>query len=204
MTLPARGLYAVTPDGVDSKRLVTMVEQALKGGAALVQYRATPGPDAGIARALLDRCHAHQVPLLINDDMELADAIGADGVHLGGDDMAVDQARGLLGEQAIVGASCYNDLDRAAAAVDASASYLAFGSVYPSPTKPGAVHCPLEVIRKASRRFDLPIAAIGGITVDNGAAVVAAGAGLLAVISDLFSASDVAEKAGKYGELFEG
>jgi len=199
--LPAPGLYAVTPDGWSGERLLAAVGQVLAGGVPLLQYRAKPAPDEALARALLERCRQHGAGLIINDDMELAARIGADGVHLGRDDASPQKARERLGAGAIIGASCYNDLRRAARLAGQGADYLAFGSVFLSPTKPDAVHCPLDVLGRA-RSLGKPLAAIGGITLNNAAEVIAAGARWVAVISDLFAADDIESRARHYQELF--
>jgi thiamine-phosphate pyrophosphorylase len=200
-----RGLYAVTPDTGDTPRLVARASQALAGGACLLQYRnktADPALRRVQAAALLERCRAAGVPLIINDDLALALELGADGVHLGREDGAVALARRSLGPKAIVGASCYNDLDRGHAAVAEGADYVAFGAAYASPTKPSAVHAPLALYGQAAREFALPIAAIGGINVGNALPLIVAGVDLLAVITDLFDAPDVTARAAAYAALF--
>jgi thiamine-phosphate pyrophosphorylase len=199
-----RGLYAVT-DGAPRDALLTTVAALLRGGAVLVQYRAkglTADRRHDEARALLRLCRDPDVPLIVNDDLELAAALGADGVHLGRDDAPPEVARERLGDGAIVGVSCYDDLDRARRAADAGADYVAFGSVFPSPTKPDAAHAPLALLRSARRALQLPICAIGGITLDNAGEAVAAGADLLAVISDLAGAADPQARARAFAELF--
>lgn len=195
------GLYALTPTGWDNQSLLSAVDQALAGGAAMLQYRAKPRPDAGLARELLARCRSAGVPLIINDDVALAAEIEADGVHLGRDDDLPEIARDQLGPEAIIGVSCYNDLERAARLARAEVDYLAFGALFDSPTKPAAVRCPLEILAPA-RRFGLPLVAIGGITLQTAADVKAAGADLLAVISDLFEANDIQARARAYAQLF--
>jgi len=200
-----RGLYAVTPEMPDTAELAARVRAVLAGGACLLQYR-SKNADAALRRrqagALLQLCREHDVPLIINDDAGLAAELGADGVHVGRDDADLGAARRLLGGARILGASCYNDLDRAIAAVARGANYVAFGAAFPSPTKPGAVRAPLSLYAAARSRLELPIAAIGGITVDNAPQLIAAGVDLLAVISDLFEATDVAARAAAYARLF--
>jgi thiamine-phosphate pyrophosphorylase len=201
-----RGLYAVTPDSADTGRLVARVSQALAGGARMVQYRsktAAPALRRSQAESLLAVCRAADVPLIINDDLGLAVELGADGVHLGRDDGAVALARRALGPSAIIGASCYDELERAKAAVAGGADYLAFGAAFASPTKPSAVRAPLALYGQAAREFALPIAAIGGITVGNALPLIVAGVDLLAVISDLFDAPDVAARAAAFAALFD-
>lgn len=195
-----RKLYAVTPADWPAAKLVSAVALALAGGVRLVQYRAKPSPDPAVARELLHLCLGHEAGLIINDDVQLAAAISAHGVHLGREDASLSHARRMLGERAIIGASCYNDLDRAARLVDSGADYLAFGSVFASPTKPDAVHCAPEILTRA-REFGRPVVAIGGITLENAAQAIAAGADMVAVISGLFGADDLRARARSFQEL---
>lgn len=188
------GLYVITPElSQTTNQLVTTVRQALAGGARIVQYR---NKEQGQhlrhqqALALRELCHDHAVAFIINDDPHLAQQVHADGVHLGRDDMTISAARELLGEQAIIGISCYNQLDNAIQAEQAGANYIAFGSFYSSPTKPQAVLAELSLLPLARQVLSIPIVAIGGITVDNGAQLIAAGATTLAIISGVFSAPD--------------
>ena len=199
-----RGLYAVTPDGMAEEQLLLAVEQALAGGARWVQFRDKQRPSTdrlALASALVGLCREHHAALIINDDVELAIAVGADGVHLGADDGDLHAARSRLGPARILGASCYGDLTRAARASAAGADYLAFGAVYASPTKPQAASAALTLFGDA-RRFGKPLVAIGGITLDNAPDVVRAGADLLAVITDLFQAPDLRRRAYDYQQLF--
>ena len=197
MTL--RGLYAITPEGPG---LAEKVAAAIEGGIALLQYRRKSVPAerrrSEVAQ-LLALCRRGGVPLIVNDDLELALAVGADGVHLGREDGDLSAARRRLPGK-ILGASCYADAQRARAAVRAGADYVAFGSVFPSPTKPAAVRAPLALFGQ-----DLGVArcAIGGITLENAPPLIQAGADLLAVISDLFDASDVCARAHAYRKLFQ-
>ena len=192
-----RGLYAITPE-----RLARVEDALAAGTLCALQYRAK-GADAATRRRdgerLLDRCRAHGVPLIVNDDLELAIAIGADGVHLGRDDGDLAAARARLPGR-LLGVSCYDRPELAERALAAGADYVAFGSVFPSPTKPGAVRAPLTLF---ARDYGVPKVAIGGITLDNAPQVIAAGADCLAVITDLFDAPDVAVRARQYGRLFE-
>lgn len=203
-----RGLCAVTVDDPLLPRLSALVKAALDGGAPFVQYRnktASRPLRRAQAAEMLRICRAAGAKLIVNDDVWLALEIGADGVHLGRDDApggSLAAAREALGPQRILGASCYNDLGRAGEAAAAGADYLAFGSVFPSRTKPGAVRAPLELLGEARRRFGLPVAAIGGITPDNAPQVIAAGADMLAVVSDLFDAMDIKARAEAYQALF--
>jgi thiamine-phosphate pyrophosphorylase len=191
---PRRGLYPITPDEPDTARLLLRVLPVLALRPALLQYRnKRAGPDLRReqALALLGVCRRTGVPLIVNDDAELAHEIGAAGVHLGADDGAIVAARRVLGPHALIGASCYDGLDRADAAARAGADYLAFGAVFASGTKPQARRAPLSVLRDAAR-FGLPRVAIGGLTPDNAGDALAAGADLLAVIGAVFDAPDPA------------
>jgi thiamine-phosphate pyrophosphorylase len=194
------GLYALTPSGWPAERLLKAVDQAIAGGVSLIQYRDKPRPDADLARALVKRCRAADLGLIINDDVDLARSVQAHGVHLGRDDADPGHARQILGQSAIIGVSCYNDLARAKALVKTGVDYLAFGSVFTSPTKPAAVACDLEILTHA-RSFGLPVVAIGGVSLENAPLALAAGADLLAVISDLFEAPDIQVRAGQYQAL---
>ena len=196
-----RGLYAITPDMADTSALAGKVEQALKAGVAMLQYRnKIISKDKRLlqARELAGLARGYGVPFIVNDDLEIALSVGANGVHLGKDDGALTAARAQLPGK-ILGASCYGDVERAHAAVRAGASYVAFGSVFPSPTKPDAVRAPLSLFQSS---LGVPLCAIGGITLDNAPQLIAAGADLLAVISDLFDAHDIAERVAQYRRLF--
>ncbi|MDH3286137.1 MAG: thiamine phosphate synthase [Betaproteobacteria bacterium] len=206
MKAAVRGLYAVTPDIADTAELAAKVEAALVGGAALVQYRnKTADPElrlvqAGTLRAL---CQARGVPLVINDDVDVATALDADGLHLGKEDSMLSEARARLGPEKLLGASCYDRLEDAVAAVRAGADYVAFGSFFASVVKPGAVRAPLTLLREARQGLGVPTVAIGGITLDNASQLIAAGADAVAVISALFSASDIRVAAERFNELFK-
>jgi thiamine-phosphate pyrophosphorylase len=196
-----RGLYAITPDLADTAVLLAKVEQALKAGVAMLQYRnKIISKDKRLlqARELAPLARGYGVPLIVNDDVEIALAAGANGVHIGGEDGDLAGARAKLPGR-ILGASCYDDLEKAKAAVRAGADYVAFGSVFPSPTKPDAVRAPLSLFKND---LGVPLCAIGGITLENAPALIAAGASLLAVITDLFDAPDIAARAGAYRKLF--
>jgi len=195
-----RGLYAITPEIADSETLLRSVAQALEGGIAMLQYRRKDGQRLDEARNLARMCRDRAVPFVVNDDIDIAIASGADGAHLGRDDGDLAAARSRL-KGKILGVSCYNSPDAAHAAVAAGADYVAFGSVFPSPTKPAALRAPLSLFG-AARALGVPLVAIGGITLQNAPQLIAAGADCLAVISDLFEAPDIAEKARAYGKLF--
>lgn len=201
-----RGLYAITPDEPDASRLLSMVEAALAGGCRWLQYRdKISSPEERLARgaALAALCRRSGAALIVNDDIGLARAVSAAGVHLGRDDGSLAKARAALGPDAIVGASCYADLEAARRAAAAGADYVAFGAVYPSPTKPAASKAPIELFARCRTEMNVPVCAIGGITLANGLPLIAAGASLLAVITDLFSAPDIAARSAAYRHLFE-
>ncbi|MFC3627381.1 thiamine phosphate synthase [Vogesella amnigena] len=198
------GLYAITPDTEDSERLIEQVSAALDGGARVLQYRnkgSDPVRRLWQASILASLARSRDALFIVNDDIALARAVQADGVHVGRDDAAIASARAALGPAAIVGASCYNSIELARAAVAAGASYVAFGAVFPSGTKPGAVAAPLQLFAQ-SADLGVPRVAIGGITAANAAQVVAAGADAIAVIGGLFDGDDVAERAATLAALF--
>lgn len=205
-----RGLYAITLESSSSASLLSQVKQALQGGAQLMQYRNKRECDSTVstqqktteAAALLALCHSYQVPLIINDDVALAYALGADGVHLGQHDLSLFLARQTLGPQALIGVSCYNNLELAIAAQAAGASYVAFGSFFPSTTKPQASAASLEILHQARAHLRLPIVAIGGITAVNGGALIQAGADMLAVVGGVFAATDIRVAAQAVTDLF--
>lgn len=196
-----RGLYAITPEAEDGDELLRKVALAIEGGIVLLQYRRKAYGSLEEARALAALCRRRGVLFIVNDDVELALACGADGAHLGKHDVALAAARAQLGSR-LLGASCYDSLAAARAAVAAGADYVAFGSVFASPTKPAAVRAPLALFAEA-RALGVPLVAIGGITLENAPQLVRAGADALAVISDLFEATDIAARARAYGMLFD-
>ena len=200
-----RGLYAITPDESDTAGLVGKVRQALAGGARIVQYR-NKAADGELRHsqgaALLELCRAKRVPMIVNDNVELALALGADGVHLGREDGDLAAARARLGRGKLLGASCYDRLDLAESARDAGADYVAFGSAFPSETKRGAPRAPFSLYLEARARLGLPIVAIGGITRGNAGVLITAGVDAVAVISDLFVAPDIERRAREFASLF--
>ena len=206
MAVELRGLYAITPETADAVSLFASVEAALGGGCKLLQFRdksSLMGERLARGRVLRALTRRHGARLIVNDDLTLAALLDADGVHLGSDDGNLGAARAILGPQKILGASCYGDIAAARAADATGVDYVAFGAVYPSPTKPEAVRAPLELFGQARQELRARCCAIGGITLTNGAAVVAAGADLLAVITDLFGAPDITARATAYQHLFE-
>ena len=201
LKLAGCGLYAIS-DG-PRRDLVDACGAALAGGASLLQYRDKSADRArrrDEATRLAQICAAHGKPLIINDDVALAAAVGA-GVHLGEHDTDIAAARATLGPDAIIGVSCYNDLERARAAAEAGADYLAFGAFFPSQTKPQARRADASLL-VAARAFGLPLVAIGGITADNAPQLIAAGADFVAVVSDVFGAADIEAAARRYLSLF--
>ena len=191
-----RGLYAITPETGDVERRTRL---ALEGGLALLQYRQKKR-DLDLARAIVRLGKEFRVPVIINDDVGLALELDAAGAHLGRDDGDLAPARKCLHGK-LLGVSCYDDATLARAAVNEGADYVAFGSVFSSPTKPSAVRAPLDLFADA-KPLGVPLAAIGGITLDNAPRLIAAGADLLAVISDLFDAPDIRQRARDYAKLF--
>lgn len=201
-----RGLYAITPEQPDGARLLRDVEAALTGGCRIVQYRdkISPMPEqVARAHALRVLTRRFDACLLINDDLALTRLVDADGTHLGGEDGNLAAARAILGPKKILGASCYANFSAAQSAAAAGADYVAFGAVYPSPTKPLAARATVDLFLQAKTTLTVPTCAIGGITLANAAPLIAAGADLLAVITDLFNAPDTAARAAAYQRLFE-
>jgi thiamine-phosphate pyrophosphorylase len=205
MTTHWRGLYAITDDALLAHRLLPAVQAALSGGCRWVQYR-SKCTDAQQrhreAAQLVKLCRAHNASLLINDDVALAKTVGADGVHLGQDDMSLTEARRVLGSHAIIGITCHNSLALAQTAQQDGANYVAFGRFFSSSTKQSAPPADLSVLRAAKAQLAIPVVAIGGITLDNAPSVLQEGADLLAVVGDLFSAQNITARAQAYAALF--
>jgi thiamine-phosphate pyrophosphorylase len=201
-----RGLYAITDTALLAGGvLVERVEQAIRGGATLIQYRdkqLSPAQRQHQAAALATVCGNYGVPLIINDDVTLAATVGAAGVHLGEHDTGLQAARRELGPDAIIGVSCYNQVDLARQAADCGADYVAFGRFFPSSTKPAAIQATPALLTDARQAIDLPIVAIGGISPENGRELLSAGADLLAVIHGVFGQPDVEAAARRYAALF--
>ncbi|MHB1951503.1 MAG: thiamine phosphate synthase [Acidiferrobacteraceae bacterium] len=198
-----RGLY-VLADARHHAFAPGKIEAVLRGGACAIQYRdkyrEASSADVVRARAL---CREYQVPFIVNDDPQLARALAADGVHLGRDDPGVAQARALLGPDALIGVSCYDDLSRARQAAAAGADYVAFGRFFPSATKPEARPCPLSLIVAARPELAVAVVAIGGITPQNGGLLVSAGADALAVAAGVFAAPSIEDAMRHYMALFQ-
>jgi thiamine-phosphate pyrophosphorylase len=199
------GLYAITRETDNTAELLTEVAAALCGGASVVQYRDKSGDIARQheqASELLDLCHQFNVPLIINDSLRLADLVGADGVHIGRDDGVMREARLILGPDKIIGVSCYQSIELALKAQAAGADYVAFGSFFPSATKPDAPLAEMALLQQATQQIHIPIVAIGGIALDNASSLIDAGADAIAVISALFESEDVAVTARQFADLF--
>ena len=204
--LPAHGLYAITDSALHTgAALEQAVARAISGGAKVIQYRDKSG-DAerryAEAATLVRLCRRHDVPMIVNDDVELALACDADGVHIGQNDAQLAAARSLLGNDCIIGVSCYNRIELARTAQDNGADYVAFGSMYSSPTKPDARRCELATLESARACIHVPMVAIGGITPDNGGALLDAGIDFLAVVRGVFGHDDPGASAQRYAQLF--
>ncbi|MEA3410841.1 MAG: thiamine phosphate synthase [Pseudomonadota bacterium] len=201
-----RGLYIITdPVLTPPDVLLDGVARAIDGGARLVQYRnkaARDGRVLPLVRELAALCRSHSVPLIVNDDVELARDAQADGVHLGRDDTGITEARRVLGTDAIIGVSCYDRLDLALRANASGASYVAFGRFFPSRTKPDTVHAEPDLLTRARHRIDLPICAIGGIDADNAGTLVEAGADMVAIVGGVFAQPNVKTAAARIARQF--
>jgi len=201
------GLYVITDAKlIPRTRFAETIELALKGGARIIQYRdKTSDHNKRLQQACAVKhlCNRYQALCIINDDIELARAANADGLHIGRDDGSVSDLRQLLGKDKIIGVSCYNELALAQAAEQQGANYIAFGSFFPSPTKPDATKASLDLLLQARQHIDIPICAIGGITLNNAAPLIDAGADMLAVISEVFGHDDVFSASKKFQQLFK-
>jgi thiamine-phosphate pyrophosphorylase len=201
------GLYGITDAALmpDEASLLEGVEAALDGGMRILQYR-DKSDDArrreSQARALLALCRQYDAILIINDDVELARKVSAHGVHLGREDGAIAAARKRLGDEFIIGVSCYNNIDLARQAQRVGADYVAFGRFFPSQTKPEAIPANPEMITRARREIGIPLCAIGGVTAENAATLIERGADMVAVIHDLFAAADIRGRAQDFRQLF--
>ncbi len=189
MTNPIKGIYAITPNQPFS---INAVDRVLSRGVRILQYRhKTNNAQLKLTQAkqLKLLCQQHQALFIINDDITLCQQVDADGVHLGLDDMPLTQARQQLGDDKIIGISCYNKIDLAQQAQSLGADYVAFGAIFPSSTKPHAPHCPLSIITQAKTSITIPIVGIGGVTMDNKQQAYEAGCDSVAMISGLFTSS---------------
>jgi thiamine-phosphate pyrophosphorylase len=200
------GLYAVTPDMADSTALAAKVEAALRGGARIIQYRSKSANMAlrrAQAESIARLCRSWKATFIINDSAELARELDADGVHLGRDDVTVGEARATMAPGKLIGVSCYNEMARARQAQAQGADYVAFGSFFPSATKPAAPAAGAGLLRSAATELALPVVAIGGVDADNAGALIAAGADCVAVVSALFDATDIEAQARRFTRLFD-
>lgn len=206
MNKQIKGLYVITDHGLTTDdMLVQSVEQALIGGAQIVQYRDKRQDFENkrmLAKDLCQLCKDYQRIFIVNDSVELAHNVDAHGVHIGENDALYAHARQILGEQKIIGVSCYNQLRLAVHAQRIGADYVAFGSFFPSKTKPNARRASLTLLRSAKELLNIPVVAIGGITADNGGCLCQAGADALAVVQDVFSKTNIAEAARRYEKIF--
>jgi len=197
-----RGLYLITEHvELDFARLLAITESVLPLGISVLQYRnksADHSQKIEQARQLQQLCKMFKVPFIINDDLQLAIRLDADGVHLGRDDGDCRAARLVLGEQKLIGISCYNDPVRAEQAVNEGADYIAFGAMFATSTKANTVRASTDLITQAKHRYTLPVVAIGGITADNCKPIITAGADLLAVVSSVYLASNPSDVVNKF------
>ncbi len=202
-----KGLYVITDKKlIPRERFLETVEKAIRGGARIVQLREKEIPREEIitlGNGLLEVTRKYGIPLIINDDPTLAKEIGADGVHLGKDDPALQEARRVLGERAIVGVSCYSDIERGLAAEREGADYLAFGTPFYTPTKPERIPTPIEVLREAKKKIGIPIFAIGGITKETAPIIAETGVDGIAVITGVFGTPDPETAALELSSFFE-
>lgn len=201
-----KGLYAITDENlIPEQHFNRSVESALQGGAKIIQYRdKSDDQQKRLAQATALRllCDRYEALCIINDDIELARTIAADGIHLGKDDSSITQARKALGDEAIIGVSCYNDINMAIKAEKNSADYVAFGAIFSSTTKPDATVADLDILSLAHLQLSVPVCTIGGITEDNIKQVIQKGADMAAVISGLFSTDDITKKAKTLSQFF--
>lgn len=199
------GLYVITDEKLLSRKdFVKKVAEAAAAGAGIIQLREKASrlrDRLELAKEVVQAAHAHGAKLLINDDPLLAAAIGADGVHLGKDDASVEAARQLLGRKAIIGVSCYGDIELALRMEKAGADYVSFGACFRSPTKPKEAIVPLSVFTEASRIIKVPLVAIGGITAENAGSVYAAGADMVSVVSSVFAGSRTGQAVKKFKRI---
>ncbi|HHS99495.1 MAG TPA: thiamine phosphate synthase [Thiomicrospira sp.] len=200
------GLYAITDSNLlTPENTLDKVRLALQGGARVVQFRDKVSPQnikLEIAQELQQLCQTYQACFIVNDDIQLAQQVNADGVHIGKDDDDIHKARQRLGSNKIIGVSCYNDLQRAKQMQQLGADYVAFGRFFPSKTKPNAHQADIDTLLKAKLELTIPIVAIGGITQENAQFLINAGADSIAVIHGVFANSDVKSASQQLSQLF--
>lgn len=202
-----KGLYAITDNTLSptTPLLMQHAKAALAGGAAILQYRNKSDKRAVLleqAKALRALCNQYNKPLIINDDIKLAKAVSAHGVHLGQQDQTLQEARQVLGDNAIIGITCHDQLPLAIQAYQNGANYVAFGRFFNSKTKPGDIFCSTDLLTTAKQRINCPIVAIGGLTVENAPMIINHGADMIAVIHHLFGAKDINQQAQQLAQLF--
>ncbi|MEY4453877.1 MAG: Thiamine-phosphate synthase [Pseudomonadota bacterium] len=200
-----KGLYAITPDMADSNSLLLKTQLAIEGGAFMVQYRSKiQDRDVKIQQcaAILRLCREYKIPCIVNDDVDMCRVLEADGVHLGKKDDNIAEVRSILGEDAIIGSSCYDQLNRAKLAQKEGASYVAFGAMFETSTKPNAPRATLELLREAKSQIQIPIVAIGGITMNNAHDVIETGIDAIAVINSLYESNSIKETAETLSSMF--
>ena len=200
-----KGLYAITPDMADLNTLIQKTQLAIEGGAFMVQYRSKiHDRDVKMQQcaAILRLCREYKIPCIVNDDVDMCRILEADGVHLGEKDDNIADVRRILGEDAIIGSSCYDQLNRAKQAQNEGASYVAFGAMFETLTKPHAPRATLELLREAKSQIQIPVVAIGGITMNNAHDVIETGIDAIAVINSLFEAKTIKETAETFSKMF--
>ena len=200
-----KGLYAITPDMADSNSLLLKTQLAIEGGAFMVQYRSKiQDRDVKMQQcaAILRLCREYKIPCIVNDDVDMCRVLEADGVHLGKKDDNIAEVRSILGEDAIIGSSCYDQLNRAKLAQKEGASYVAFGAMFETSTKPNAPRATLELLREAKSQIQIPIVAIGGITMNNAHDVIETGIDAIAVINSLYESNSIKETAETLSSMF--
>ena len=200
-----KGLYAITPDMADLNTLIQKTQSAIEGGAFMVQYRSKiQDRDVKMQQcaAILRLCREYEIPCIVNDDVDMCRSLEADGVHLGEKDDNIAEVRRILGEDAIIGSSCYDQLERAKQAQKEGASYVAFGAMYPTSTKPNAPRATIGLLREANSQIQIPIVAIGGITVNNAHDVIETGVDAIAVINSLYESHSIKETAETLSQMF--
>jgi len=202
-----RGLYVITDKKLIGRdQFVVTVEKSIKGGASIIQLREKDTPEKEIidlGRQILQVTKKYNVPLIINDSPELTREIGADGVHLGGDDKSIKDARDILGDAAIIGVTCYNEIERGLYAVQNGADYVAFGTPYYTPTKPEREPTSIDTLKEAVSLINtIPIFAIGGITKENAGPILETGVNGIAVITSIFGSTDPETAARELTKLY--
>jgi len=206
-----KGVYGITPPQFPcTAQSLDTIEKALQGGLSVLQYRnKSPQRDYAInsqelqhVLALQDLCRQYHCLFVINDNAVLAHQIKADGLHLGQQDIALHQARDLLGPSIQIGITCHNAIALAQQAEKQGADYVAFGSFFPSQTKPNASKAEISTLTQAKQSLGLPIVAIGGITLENAPALISAGADMIAVVQSLFDGPCIRTQSQQLTDLF--